>query len=86
VPAGRRTALSLSQTELARRAGMTQPQISTIEGGGSVPTLPLLTRLTKALDAALSIDLDGGTSTFVFTAHNSGPPGEAVRPGHPSVA
>ena len=48
----RRTALGLSQTELARRAGMTQPQISTIEGGDSVPTLPLLTRLAKALDAS----------------------------------
>ena len=82
----RRTALGLSQTELARRAGMTQPQISTIEGGDSVPTLPLLTRLTKALDAALTIDLDGDTSTFVFTAHNSGPPGETALPGRPSVA
>jgi ribosome-binding protein aMBF1 (putative translation factor) len=82
----RRTALGLSQTEVARRAGMTQPQISTIEGGGSVPTLPLLTRLVKALDAALSIDLDGDTSIFVFTAHDSGPPGEAVPPGRPSVA
>jgi len=28
----RRTELGLSQTELARHAGMTQPQISTIEG------------------------------------------------------
>ncbi|WST75746.1 helix-turn-helix domain-containing protein [Streptomyces sp. NBC_01136] len=52
----RRTELGLSQTELARRAGMTQPQISNIEGGDSVPTLPLLTRLTKALDASLTID------------------------------
>src|SRR5215468_6054965 len=78
----RRTALGLSQTELARRAGMTQPQISTIEGGDSVPTLPLLTRLTKALDASLTIDLDGDTSTFVFTAHHGDPPGETV----PSVS
>lgn len=29
----RRTELGLSQSELARRAGMTQPQISNIEGG-----------------------------------------------------
>ena len=65
----RRTDLGFSQTYLARRADMTQPQISTIEGGDSVPALPLLTRLAKALDASLTIDLDGDTSAFVFTAH-----------------
>lgn len=81
----RRIELQLSQTELARRAGMTQPQISTIEGGDSVPTLPLLTRLAKALDASLSINLDGDTSAFIFTAHHNGPPRKAA-PGHPSVA
>ncbi|MFI1420174.1 helix-turn-helix domain-containing protein [Streptomyces sp. NPDC020731] len=78
----RRTGLGLSQSELARRAGMTQPQISNIEGGDSVPTLPLLTRLAKALDASLTIDLDGDHSTFVFTPHNDhrsdeAPPGAA---------
>lgn len=65
----RRTELGLSQATLARRAEMTQPQISNIEGGDSVPTLPLLTRLAKALDASLTIDLDGDTSAFVFSAH-----------------
>ncbi|MCT2594168.1 helix-turn-helix transcriptional regulator [Streptomyces sp. N2-109] len=68
----RRTALGLSQAELASRAGMTQPQISHIEGGDSVPTLPLLTRLASALDASLTIDLDGEASAFVFTAHEGG--------------
>ncbi|QNP72620.1 helix-turn-helix domain-containing protein [Streptomyces roseirectus] len=63
----RRTELGLPQSELARRAGMSQPQISNIEGGDSVPTLPLLTRLAKALEASLSIDLDGDASAFVFT-------------------
>ncbi|MDI3422114.1 helix-turn-helix domain-containing protein [Streptomyces luteolus] len=62
----RRTALGLSQSELARRASMTQPQISTIEGGDSVPTLPLLTRLAAALEAGLTIDLDGDASSFAF--------------------
>ncbi|MFG2293959.1 helix-turn-helix domain-containing protein [Streptomyces sp. NPDC048603] len=72
----RRTELRLSQAELARRAGMTQPQISNIEGGDSLPTLPLLTRLAKALDASLTIDLDGDRSAFLFTAHNGGDPQE----------
>ncbi|MER7000999.1 helix-turn-helix transcriptional regulator [Streptomyces sp. NPDC000410] len=73
----RRSELGLSQAELARRAGMTQPQISHIEGGDSVPTLPLLTRLAKALDASLTIDLDGDASAFVFTAHDNREPGAA---------
>ncbi|WP_149825506.1 helix-turn-helix domain-containing protein [Streptomyces tailanensis] len=82
----RRMELGLSQTELARRADMTQPQISNIEGGDSVPTLPLLTRLANALDASLTIDLDGDSSTFVFTAHGSREPDEAPPGGRHSAA
>ncbi|TQF04160.1 helix-turn-helix transcriptional regulator [Kitasatospora acidiphila] len=69
----RRTELGISQGELARRAEMTQPQISNIEGGDAVPTLALLTRLAKALDASLSIDLDGDTAAFAFHPHPSTP-------------
>ncbi|MFA1539691.1 helix-turn-helix domain-containing protein [Actinomadura monticuli] len=46
----RRTELGMSQTELARRAGMRQPAVSRIEsGGGGVPTLAVLNRLGHAL-------------------------------------
>ncbi|MFI0724014.1 helix-turn-helix transcriptional regulator [Streptomyces sp. NPDC021224] len=65
----RRTELGISQSELARRASTTQPQISKLELGGTVPTLPLLARLAKALDASLNIALDGDTSSVVFTPH-----------------
>ncbi|MFJ5112983.1 helix-turn-helix domain-containing protein [Streptomyces sp. NPDC088551] len=82
----RRTELGLSQTELARRADMTQPQISHIEGGDSVPTLPLLTRLAKAMDASLTIDLDGDTSAFVFTARGTRAPHGAPEDGHSPAA
>ncbi|MGQ5653238.1 helix-turn-helix domain-containing protein [Streptomyces sp. EKR5.2] len=58
----RRTELGLLQTQLAERAGMTQPQISNIEQAGGTPTLPLLRRLAKALDAQLTIDTPRGAN------------------------
>ncbi|GAA0957117.1 helix-turn-helix transcriptional regulator [Actinocorallia libanotica] len=82
----RRTALGISQAELARRAGMTQPQISNIEGGDSVPTLPLLTRLAGALDASLTIRLDDSDSTFVFTPHQGPGPDASSSDSHTSAA
>lgn len=51
----RRIELGLSQTELAERADMTQPQVSRMEAGDTVPTLPLLRRLAKALDGTLNL-------------------------------
>jgi DNA-binding Xre family transcriptional regulator len=52
----RRLALGLSQTKLAARAGMTQPALSRLEAGG-VPTIPLLERITAALDAELIVEI-----------------------------
>jgi ribosome-binding protein aMBF1 (putative translation factor) len=53
----RRRALGLSQTELASRASMTQPALSRLEAGGVVPTIPLLERISAALDADLIVEL-----------------------------
>ena len=53
----RRLALGLSQTELAARAGMTQPALSRLEAGGVIPTIPLLDRISGALDADLIIQI-----------------------------
>lgn len=64
----RRVELGISQSELARRAGMTQPQVSKLELGGTVPTVPLLARLARAMDSELSLKLVGETSRVVFTA------------------
>lgn len=65
----RRIELGLSQAELAERAGMTQPQVSRMEGGDTVPTLPLLRRLAKALDGTLNLAIDEGDSGVTFTPH-----------------
>lgn len=53
----RRQELGLSQTELARRAAMTQPALSRLEAGGVIPTIPLLERITTALDADLIVEI-----------------------------
>jgi ribosome-binding protein aMBF1 (putative translation factor) len=53
----RRLTLGLSQAELATRAGMTQPALSRLEAGGVIPTIPLLERISIALDADLIVQI-----------------------------
>ena len=52
-----RTQAGLSQTELARRMGTSQPVIARIEGGGSTPTVDMLDRLARATGKRLEISL-----------------------------
>nr|WP_275941994.1 helix-turn-helix transcriptional regulator [Nocardia cerradoensis] len=47
----------MTQTELARRMGTTQPTIARIEGGGRMPTLDMLERLATAVGQRLDISL-----------------------------
>jgi len=48
---------------------VTQPQVSKLELGGTVPALPVLAGLAGALDASLNIALDGDTSAVAFVPH-----------------
>lgn len=52
-----RLALGLSQVELATRASMTQPALSRLEAAGVIPTIPLLDRISAALDADLIVEI-----------------------------
>jgi ribosome-binding protein aMBF1 (putative translation factor) len=67
----RRKELGLSQTEVADRAGLTQAKVSRVEGADAVPTLPLLRRLARALDASLNIALDDEHEEVAFIAHTA---------------
>lgn len=46
-----------SQTGLAEAAGMTQSAVARFEAGGTVPSLPVLERLARALDADLTVQV-----------------------------
>ena len=62
-----RTSAGLTQTELARRMGTTQSSIARVEAGGSLPTLDLLDRVGRALDAQITLTVSGETVSFGST-------------------
>ncbi|TYK43671.1 helix-turn-helix domain-containing protein [Actinomadura decatromicini] len=51
----RRIELGLTQGVVAERAGITQPALSRIEGGGGIPTLGMLDRIAKAMETTFTI-------------------------------
>jgi len=59
----RREQCGLSQSQLARVAGMTQSAVARFEAGGSIPTLPVLDRLAGALGADLVVQLEPRTES-----------------------
>jgi ribosome-binding protein aMBF1 (putative translation factor) len=54
----RREQHGISQSQLARLAGMTQSAVARFEAGGTIPSLPILDRLAAALDADLVVRLE----------------------------
>ncbi len=59
---GMREGRGWSQNDLAREAGMTQSAVARLEAGGTIPsgtipTLPVLERLARALDADVEVRL-----------------------------
>ena len=64
----RRIELGFSQTELAARSGLTQAKI---EGSDTVPTLPLLAKLAKGLEASLNIAIDADGAQVTLTGHQA---------------
>ncbi|OKI05019.1 hypothetical protein A6A06_10135 [Streptomyces sp. CB02923] len=64
-----RGVLGMTVGELARRAGLGEEEVERIEGGGTVPTLPLLRRLAGALDAQLDLSIDSDEVSLSFVPH-----------------
>ncbi|MFJ4844147.1 MULTISPECIES: helix-turn-helix domain-containing protein [unclassified Streptomyces] len=59
----RRLELGISQSELGRRSNLTQSAVARFEAGGTVPTLPVLDRLARALGLDLRVELIPHTAT-----------------------
>ncbi|MHA6801847.1 helix-turn-helix domain-containing protein [Salinifilum ghardaiensis] len=57
-----RERLGRTQAELAEEADMTQPAVARFEAGGTVPTIPVLERLARALGAELDVRFTARTS------------------------
>lgn len=53
---GLREASEMSQSELARRIGSTQPAIARLEAGGVAPSIETLERIAEALDLKLVVE------------------------------
>jgi transcriptional regulator with XRE-family HTH domain len=64
-----RTALGLTVTELAQRAGMTDDEIECIEEGGTEPAIALLRRLAAALDADVRLTAGHDLGSVWFETH-----------------
>jgi ribosome-binding protein aMBF1 (putative translation factor) len=54
----RRYELDLTQREVAERAGTSHSFISKVEGGGHIPTIPVLKRILAVLDEELLIGIE----------------------------
>jgi DNA-binding XRE family transcriptional regulator len=54
----RRYELDLTQKEVADRAGTSHSFISKVEGGGHMPTIPVLKRILAVLDEELLIGIE----------------------------
>jgi len=70
---GLREAKGMSQSELARRIGSTQPAVARLEAGGVAPRLETLERIAAALEMELVLEFAGPPS-----GHRRGRRGKAT--------
>ena len=63
-----RRARGMTQTELSAAAGVSRPQISTIESGRANPTMATVMRLLRSLDCSLTV-VPANPEQFSLSAH-----------------
>ncbi len=65
---------AMSQTQLGRVLGMSQPAVARLESGEHVPTLPSLVRIAEALDIEILVDIRPANrgETWVDSSAESG--------------
>lgn len=71
---GLRTRMGLSQRQLARRAGMTQPEIARLESGNVEPTWETISRVFSSVGASLEVRARDGSGKLVRIPLNVGEP------------
>lgn len=54
----------MTQAQLAKLTGLTQPQIATLEAGEDAPTLKTLARVSKATGLKFHVDVAEGAATL----------------------
>jgi transcriptional regulator with XRE-family HTH domain len=74
-----RSQARLTQTELAARMGTTQSSIARMEGGGSIPTIDMLSRLAHATGVRVRIEAPGVADVEILAGR--GRPGTRIRTG-----
>ena len=65
---GERIRQKMSQKELAERAGIRQPHIARLEGGGAGMSIDTLAKIAKAFGARLKISFETKTNSDVQLA------------------
>ena len=76
-----RVAAGLTQTELARRAGVKQPEIARLEAAGANPRISTLKKVVAATGHRLTLDLDrtAGIDETLIAASLRQTPAERLR-------
>jgi transcriptional regulator with XRE-family HTH domain len=76
-----RAAAGLTQAELARRAGVKQPEIARLEAAGANPRISTLNKVVAATGHRLTLDLDSavGIDETLIAASLRLPPAERLR-------
>jgi transcriptional regulator with XRE-family HTH domain len=76
-----RSAMGLTQRELAAKAGLHQPEIARIESGRSTPTWATVSRIFSSVGATVEVRVKDQDGKVIRLALNTSAPANEVRGG-----